>query len=161
MGVISDIGNLGSGAWDVVSGREPAAAIYTTTCSAMPKVDDWQSVSAATGTNHLMRQLYIENRRNDEAIHIVWKLNWEYGARYRGGGAFIPNCWISVDYCNVIPGWGAAISVEVRNTENAGTDTAPVARLLLTVHSRFYSWAENESKDYNFALLGSGEYQLV
>jgi hypothetical protein len=160
----SDVVNAAKTAWDVIEDGAISPDVATSTCSAMPHVDDLTSISAPVGTNHMSRQiLYFRDTSDglEETVRVNWTLNWEYGSKYKGGGAFIPNCWITVEHAHAVWGWKIDLTMTVHNPTNAGTDTAPIARLPISLnkHLRTKWGVEDEVEPFDWVIYGDGRIE--
>lgn len=154
--------NLAKLGWDIIKAGEPAADISSSTANAVPDVDDWQSLTDSRGPN-VLRMYYSRSFvwPLDDYDHVQLEilLKWDYGSRYRGGGAFIPNVWIEVPTCFVGFGWDADLSVITRNPTNAGSVEAPHARLPVTIRGVVSSGLEHHHVEWGYVLFGSGAYE--
>jgi hypothetical protein len=69
------------------------------------------------------------------------RLNWMYGSRYKGGGAYITACWPEVVAHNIwMPGYSIDIEGAVRDVSQVGSDNAPIAQISLNLSIK-YQWA--------------------
>jgi hypothetical protein len=91
-------------------------------------------------------------------VQIKIRLKWQIGARYHGGGAFIPNLWIEVPECFVGLGWTANIGFTARNPTNSNAQEPgrPIAQIPVTVKGTVSSVAELYHVEWSFMLLGDG-----
>lgn len=163
MSWIEDVINTGYTVWEVIDGEKPAVDISSATANAMPTGADFSQLSAPAGTGRIYRQVVDWNQRGDQVVHVGWNLNWDYGSTYRGGGAFIPNCWLSVAGTPEIKrGWSVNVSVRFHQPSllNPGTDR-PVAVLPVTMTRRLRSLGgvTDESKVYELVLYGDGRHE--
>jgi hypothetical protein len=88
------------------------------------------------------------------------RVNWTYGSRYHGGGAFITSCWPEVvDYNIWTPGYSIYIDGKVRDVQNIGSEQAPNAQISLEVGIK-YHWLTaamgNSGGTCNFDVRGDG-----
>ncbi|GAA0815843.1 hypothetical protein [Spirilliplanes yamanashiensis] len=154
------IANVASAAWHVIESGKPSASLASNTCNAVPAgiADPLHSLTGAQGPNSLVWRLRQENGFGVEVVDISFDLRWEFGARHRGGGAYIPNCYLYVPRCTVLWGFTVDVQVHVHNPTNGGTETAPVARLPLTVSGSVSSLVNTHSVQWDFVLFGDGQY---
>lgn len=146
-------------AWDIVKDGKPSTQIETNTCNAVPDVQDWHSLTNAQGPTWVGRSLLWENLLTIDVVELQFRVNWEYGARYNGGGAYISNCWVTVIKCNVAWGFDVDLRMQVHNPTNAGTATAPKARLPLTISGTVSSLANSRMLSWDYTLFGDGTHQ--
>jgi hypothetical protein len=155
--------NMAKVAWDIIKDGAPSAELTNSTANAVPQVDDWQALTNATGPRWLQRRRAIEYLWPfDGYLHadLIVRLNWDFGARYRGGGAYIPNIWVEVPECFVGWPWDANLQLTARNPTNAsGPGEPPVARIPVTVRGTISSPAEVYHVDWGFVLFGTGDYE--
>ncbi|RZU51567.1 hypothetical protein EV385_3397 [Krasilnikovia cinnamomea] len=157
---MTDVANVASAAWHVIESGKPSASLASNTCNAVPAgvADPISSLTGAQGPNRLTWRLQMENAFGVEVVDIAFDLRWEYGARHHGGGAFIPNCYLYVPRCSVLWGFDVDVQIHVHNPSNAGTETAPIARLPLTVSGSVSSLVNSHSLQWDFQLFGDGNY---
>ena len=149
-------------AWEIISSGEASAEIGSSTANAVPQVDDWQSLTGTTGPNGYRMYTsrgFLWPFDDYDHVQIEIKLRWEYGARYKGGGAYIPNVWVEVPQCFVGYPWDANISFQAMDPSNAGTEEAPLARLPVLVKGTVSSGAELHHVEWSFVLFGDGTSQ--
>jgi hypothetical protein len=154
------VANVASAAWHVIESGKPSASLASNTCNAVPAgvSDPLHSLTNAQGPNSVVWNLRKENAFGIDVVDISFDLRWEYGARHNGGGAYIPNCYLYVPRCNVLWGFTVDVQIHVHNPTNAGSDTAPVARLPLTISGSVSSLVNSHSVQWDFILLGDGSY---
>src|SRR6266498_3816176 len=129
---MSDVANIASTAWHVIESNKPSASLASNTCNAVPAgISD--PISSLTDAQAPVPRAVLPAEVELDVVDIEFDLRWEYGARYRGGGAFISNCYLYVPTCTVLWGFDVNVQIHVHNPSNAGTETAPIARLPLTV----------------------------
>lgn len=159
----ADVINAAKTAWDVIDGGAVSPDVSTSTASAMPHVDDTMALSAPIGTNRMGRQIRYFNDRNppDEVVDVYWSLNWEYGTTYKGGGAYIPNVWMTVDRSSAGWHWDVSLKIYVHNPTNAGTEKAPIARLPISLvkHVRSYAGITDETETFEWVIYGDGRIE--
>jgi hypothetical protein len=158
VGIVGDLANLGSGAWEVISGDAPSAEVSSGYASAVPKDYDPSKLSSPTGTGQIRRSIYVRNASDDEVINFQWDLFWEYGSTYDGEGAFIPRCWLSPGnpHGHVSTGWHVNLKVEVGPITNDNG----VARMPLVLPQRVHSMfgVDDETTTFNFVVYGDGRH---
>ena len=159
---MSDVANIASVAWHVIESNKPSVSVASNTCNAVPAgiSDPLSSLSGALGSNRVTWRLQLENAFTVDVVDIEFDLRWEYGARFHDGGAFISNCYLYVPTCSVLWGFEVNIQINVHSPSNAGTETAPIARLPLTVSGSVNSLVNTHGVQWDFVLFGNGEYQV-
>jgi hypothetical protein len=155
------VATIASTAWKVIESGKPSASLASQHCNAVPAgvTDPVSSLTDAQGPNRLTWRLRKESLFTVDVVDIEFDLRWEYGARYHGGGAFIPNCYLYVPHCSVLWGFDVDIQIHVHNPSNAGTESAPIARLPLTVSGSVSSLVNTHGVQWDFVLYGDGRYQ--
>ncbi len=156
------VATIASTAWQVIESGKPSASLASQHCNAVPAgiTDPVSALTDAQGPNRLTWRLKMENAFTVDVVDIAFDLRWEFGARYHGGGAFIPNCYLYVPQCSVLWGFDVNIGIHVHNPSNAGTESAPVARLPLTVSGSVSSLVNSHSVQWDFVLFGNGQYHV-
>ena len=124
----SELFNAGATGWQVIERGAPAPAIHSITANAVPAVDDWQTLSGAHGPAAITLRRWTRTWWPFEgavSVDFTVVLKFEYGARYRGGGLFIPNVYVEVPECWV--GWRYDVDVDVTvgAPENANSRRGP------------------------------------
>jgi hypothetical protein len=154
-----EVVNAASSAWKIIEAGKPSASLDSSTCNAVPHVTDWTSLSDAHGPNIIPRRLVFTNYFNVNPIDVRIELRWEFGARYNHGGAFIPNCWISVPHCSVLWGYSLDLNMHVHNPTNKdGSTTAPNARLPLTISGTISTPFWSDTVQWDYTLYGDGNH---
>src|SRR5690242_16242695 len=94
-----EIFNAAKNVWKIIEDNAPSEEITKSTACAVPQVTDWQTLQGTRGPMWIrMPWQRMAAWPFDDYIvaEFTVALKWEYGATYRGGGAFIPNIWIEV-----------------------------------------------------------------
>ena len=155
----SDIINAAKFAWDVLKDGAPSSDIQSSTANAVPHVDDWTALTGAqpwTWATIPYSRSFVWPLDDYDHVQFEIKLKGDYGARYRGGGAYLPNVYVEVPHCFVGFGWSANIRFTAHNPTNAGTETAPLAALPVTIAGTVSSGAENHHVEWGFTIYGNG-----
>jgi hypothetical protein len=156
--------NLAKFGWKIIEDNAPSADITaaSSTANAVPQVDDWQTLVGARGPMWIRlpwQRMAAWPMDNYIVAEFTVDLKWEYGATYRGGGAFIPNLWIEVPKYDIF--WGQHINLEiiVRNPTNANTPEAPLARVPVTISGTASTMLRDLHIEWSFILYGDGRYE--
>lgn len=157
----SELFNAGATTWQVIERGAPAAAIWSTTANAVPVVDDWQNLSGAHGPAAITLRRWTRTWwpfPGDVTVDFTVVVRFEYGARYRGGGLFIPNLYVEVPECSV--GWRYDVDVDITvgTPENANTEDAPIARVPITIRGVVFNDFWSDSVDWSLTLWGDGSW---
>jgi hypothetical protein len=157
--------NQGSNVWNIIAGNQVAANLASEWCNAMPGVNFIPSdLSSAGGTASytytLRRVTSLVFGRPVGGFNIEIVVKWNYGTRYKGAGAFIPVCWVEVPTFYLTDGHEVWTHISVEDVANAGSATAPNARLRMRINSSLrtpnYSF---ESDKALLVALGDGSTQ--
>lgn len=151
--------NFAKAAWHVIEDGAPSADLDGSTANAMPDVDNWQDVTDARGPNVYQMAYnigFVWPFEDYDHVQIKILLKWQFGGRYRGGGAFIPNVWVEVPECFVGWGWDVDIDLVAQNPTNAGQSGAPLACLPVTVKGTVKSVLESYHVEWGAVLYGDG-----
>ena len=155
------IQNVGKAAWTVIKDGEPSIDIKTATANAVPQVSDWQALSGTRGpmTTWMSWQKPV-SWPFDDYVFVEFRilLKFDYGATYRGGGAFIPNIFVEVPSCYAGWSWHVDIGLTVHNPTNAGTTQAPIARVPVTISGTVSTYEQTHHVEWGFTLFGSGSW---
>jgi hypothetical protein len=156
------VANIASAAWHVIEAGKPSTSLASNTCNAVPDgvSDPVHALTDAQGPNSVRWRVRQENAFGVDVVDIWFDLRWEYGARHNGGGAFIPTCYLYVPQCTVLWGFSADVTLHVHHPTNAGTATAPVAGLPLTISGSLSSPFRVDGLQWDFTLMGDGSYHV-
>jgi hypothetical protein len=152
--------NTGSSSWKLVELKSPSADISTSSCNGLPDVSDWENISAPLGTGASSSSLKRADDRGNVVIDVKWQLEFEYGSRYKGGGAFIRTCWITIPTCNVQTGFDVQMGVTVENPQNKGSATAPIALLRIHIDASVTWKSGSDQRRWLVAIRGDGAMQI-
>ena len=159
-----DVINAASAAWKVIEDGAPSSEIQSNTANAVPSVDDWKALTNANQPRKLTWKVVRENALGlFTAVNVEFELFWEWGATYRGGGAFIPNIWISVPRCELTWGQNMNINMIARNptNKNAAVPSRPIAHIPITVTGTHHNFLESNHLEWNFVLEGDSNWQQI
>jgi hypothetical protein len=159
---MTDVVNIASTAWHVIESSKPSFSLASNSCNAVPAgvADPAGTLTGAQGPNRVAWFLQVENAFTDAVVDITFDLRWDYGARWDGGGAFISNCYLYVPRCSVLWGFEVDVQIYVDGPSNAGTETAPIARLPLTITGSVQSLVNNHTVRWDLVLFGNGGYEF-
>ena len=160
------IQNTAKAAWTVIKDGEPSQEIGTSSANAVPLVDDWQSLVTGFYSPKSIRMDY-EWPVNIPSwmgcyvyVDFTILLKWDYGARYTGGGAFIPSVWLEVP--EAYDGWSWHTNIDVRfhppTNANASDPSKPVARIPVTVSGSVKTYEHDQHVEWGFTLYGNGDW---
>jgi hypothetical protein len=147
-------------AGELVAKGKPSSSLPSQMANAVPKVDDWQALTGAQGPNILKLAWNVPGVFYGKNVDIVLNLNWDYGARYKGGGAFITNCWVTVPTCEVEWGFDVDIHFSAQAPENRQQDDSKptLAGLPVSVIATISNTLVNHNHTWSFLLLGDGNW---
>lgn len=163
---VTAVTNAIKDAWWLVEKSESVVNINADQANAVPDGADWATdLTGAAGPNYkditYTSSWYIWNPFGDDhesSTSITMRVFWMYGAKYRGGGAFIPTAW--VDVVSLDPGYNNDIDIKVTvgNPSNVGSDTAPIAALPLSITVKEDSMVpgQDNQETYTVMLYGTG-----
>jgi hypothetical protein len=153
--------NTGSSSWKLVEVNVPSADISSSSCNGLPDVSDWENMSAPLGTGAASSSLKRADARGNVVIDVKWLLEFEYGSRYKAGGAFIRTCWITIPTCNVQTGFDVQMRATVEDPPlNKGSATAPIALLRIHIEASVTSKAGSDQRRWLVAIRGDGAMQI-
>jgi hypothetical protein len=152
--------NPGSSKWRVVERDKPSADLSSNACHGLPDVSDDQNVSDPLGTFKKVGHVDKADKWGRPVVTVEWALEGEYGSRYKGGGAFIRVCWVTVPTCFVGFGYDLQLNVRVEDPQNKGSATAPVALLRIHIEGTLTSRFTTETLHSLVAIRGDGAFQF-
>jgi hypothetical protein len=158
--------NAGEAAWAVIKDGEPSAEVATARANAVPQVDDWQNLTTGFYSPKSIRISYdwpvnIPSWFGSYVyVEFTILLKFDYGARYKGGGAFIPGIWVEVP--NAYDGWSWHTNIDVRfqtpTNANAADPSRPIARIPVSVSGTVHTYEHHQRLEWGFTLYGNGAW---
>ena len=157
MGADSIVSTL-SQAWTLIKDNQPTAEIATNTCNAVPKVDDWQDLgNLSAPTTIASRPIKNISPLGFTNVDCVLDIVYQYGATYKGGGAFIPALWITVDHCDVALLFNLNVTLRVISVGNANPNTSsPIAQLTVQITEHLTNHLASSTKSADYMVFGDG-----
>ena len=144
----------------IVAGK-PAASLPKQMANAVPDVDDWQALTDARGPQETPWNIVYTNGFGIDVVKVKLQLNFDYGARYKGGGAFITNVWVEVFQCDVKWGYSVDLSFSPQKPENAASFGQPThARLPCTVWGSVSTPFWTDNMQWGFTLFGDAHTEV-
>lgn len=149
--------NALSAGWQVIKDNQPTADITTTKCNAVPDVTDWQNLSAPHMEPKATRLIKNIGPLGFTNVECELLLNYQYGATYNGGGAFIPACWVTVTKCEVALFFSLNVSLDVISITNANPGTnSPIAQLTVQLTESITNHLGLTTNQTVYILFGDG-----
>jgi hypothetical protein len=152
--------NLGKTSWDIIKDGV-ATPDGDLTANAVPQVDDWHSLSGVLGPNvHRLHYFVRKASPFEDRFQVEFdiEIKWQFGARYKGGGAYIPNLWVEVPACSVAWLWHVDIRMSVHPPVNsAGEGKPPNACIPFTIKGEVGSPVVSRHVEWGFEVYGNGE----
>jgi len=149
--------NAGKFAWEILKDNRPVVTDASGGfANAIPKDVTWDQLSSTQGVNRF-DWTWLGPGLIFKDFEFDMRVNWAYGARYRGGGAYITNCWVEVRNDDVgVGGYHIDVIARAGNPQNVGTETAPIAELPLSVTLKYSNWLWGWSGTCSFLVRGNG-----
>ncbi|MBA2280941.1 MAG: hypothetical protein M3527_00235 [Actinomycetota bacterium] len=158
--------NAAQAAWHVIKDGEPHQEISTHRANAVPAVDDWQDLGTGFYSPKKIRMTYEwpvnvpEFMGRYVYVDAEILLRFDYGATYKGGGAFIPSIWLEVP--QAYTGWSWNLDIDVRfqppTNANPGDRSRPIARIPVTVSGTVSTYEHRQHLEWGFTLYGNGSW---
>jgi hypothetical protein len=161
----SEIVNTLESVWKIIEDGKPSSDITRAQANAVPKVDDWTSLEGAMGPRETRWYRKMTNRLpvswGDIVIDFEIVLRYTYGATYKGGGRYIPNIWIDVTDSYTAWFHSLELSLLAKTPENAGSATAPLARIPISIRGKMESPTTNITLQRGFMIYGDGRLDVL
>ncbi len=160
-----EIVNMLEKGWKVIEDNKPSSQLKTARANAVPNVPDWTSLEGAQGPKESRWYISMINRLPESWGNIVVDcdlyLRFTYGATYKGGGLYIPNIWIDIDDSYVA--WFHTLELDLiaKDPENAGTASAPLARIPITISGKMVSTTTSITVQRAFMVWGNGRLDVL
>lgn len=158
------INAVGDQVWKIIDKSESVMSATTLVASAVPAGVDAGSMAAQGPNSKAVKysqdwEFLWTDRTTD--VHLM--VYWTYGAKHNGGGAYIPQVWVTVQYLNPAYNNDVDVSMTSYPPSNVGTDTAPIAYLPLSFTFKEDSTipGEDNYETYSIGLRGDGQYQIL
>lgn len=161
----SEIVNTLETAWKIIEDGKPSSDITSARANAVPHVDDWTNLADTRGPRETRWYRKMVNRLpaswGDIVVDFEIILRFTYGATYRGGGRYIPNIWIDVSDSYVAWFHSLELSLLAGSPENVGTETAPLARMPISLRGSMESPLVNITLQKGFMVYGDGRLDVL
>lgn len=155
----SEIVNTKHAFWYVIQDNAVTDDLDTVMANAVPNVNDWDSLTDAHWPN--VRRLRY--RRDHEfpvddhhPVEFVVDLKWMYGAKYKGGGAFIQGAWIEVSKHYLHHPWNVNLRAGTSTPSNGGSPSAPLAIMPVTITGEVTIGSTTDHVRWDIVLYGDG-----
>ena len=155
---MSDFLNTGKFAWEVIQANRPVVNESADYVNAIPLNAKWEDMSPPVGTNYRTWE-WLGPGLILHDFTFKMQLSWTYGARYKGGGAYITNAAVTVLNHDVgIGGYQINVNCRVGNIEaaNGSTPTAPIPNIPIDVSLSFTNWFFGGGGTNRFTVQGNG-----
>ncbi|MGE3620107.1 MAG: hypothetical protein AB7L84_06560 [Acidimicrobiia bacterium] len=150
--------DLYDGVKTIVSDGRPVLTSNDIVACAVPQGADPMSMPAA-GTN-VHKIVYDEEWEipyiTSWSTKATVKIAWAYGARYKGGGAYIPAVFTWCEDSDLSTGQDFTVTFEAGSPYTQGDENAPYAVLPVKVHFHEESVVDSFDKTYQYLLYGYG-----
>lgn len=153
---VETVVNTLSKAWDIVEEMEPKADIASNSCNAVPDIKDWTDLHEGGHAATASRNIKVLGILGDTYIDVLYHLSYTYGATYKGGGAYIPSCVVSIERCEVAMLYSVSVKLAVLETSNVGTHHAPVAHLKVQLSDQWSNHFAKVARTKIYNLYGDG-----
>ena len=151
------IQNTGTQLIQILKDNQPTSDIQTSTCNAVPKVEDWQNLGGGTPTAAKGRAIRSISPLGFTNVKCDIVINYQYGATYKGGGAFIPACWVSLpEGAEVATFYHVEAKLNVISLGNVGDGNRPIAQLTVQLVSRWWNLTNSYPETKNYDFFGDG-----
>ncbi|MEP7203818.1 MAG: hypothetical protein ABI894_14475 [Ilumatobacteraceae bacterium] len=161
----AEIVNTLEKAWKIIDDNKPSSQITSARANAVPKVEDWTTVAGAMGPRETRWYRKMTNSLpvswGDIVIDFEIILRYTYGATYRGGGRYITNIWIDVADSYVSWFHSLELTLEAKDPENAGSASAPLARIPISIRGKMESPKANITLQKGFMIYGDGRLEVL
>jgi hypothetical protein len=151
------IKNALSASWEIIKDSAPNVSLPNTKCNAVPDVTDWQNLSSPHMSPKATRLIRNISPLGFTNVDCELVLNYQYGSTYKGGGAFIPACWVTVTKCEVAMFFSLNVSLEVISVSNANPGTkSPIAELTVQLTETISNHLSQITAQTVYTLFGDG-----
>jgi hypothetical protein len=150
------IEKAGESTWDVVKEGKPTAEAHSDHFRAVPQgVDFTQLENAQMGTWGV--EFWATNLYQVRVVEVKATVHFEYGATYKGGGAFLPSIMVEPTHVSVL--WGFAVDLEVKFSDptNVGEHNKPIAAVELALTAKVSSFFQTEITTVPVEIRGDGQ----
>lgn len=152
-----NIVNVLSKGWEIIKDNAPTADVNSSKCNAVPEVTDWTNLSSPHMEPKASRLIRVVSPLGFTYIDCSLVLNYQYGSTYKGGGAYIPACWITVEKCDVALMFNLSVRLEVLSVTNANPGTnSPIAELTVQLTETHTNHLASSTSQTVYTLFGDG-----
>jgi hypothetical protein len=146
---VDDIVNKGTGSWNLITDNVTNTGLSSLWANAVPDVPDWEKISKGKSASHTQpwqRRFGPKGPGDEYAIDVEWRLRWEYGSQYRGGGLFIRTFSTEVLKVEAKPGYQVTVGFQTGHPQNEGPKDWPSAIMGIQINAAVATsrWHKNE-----------------
>jgi hypothetical protein len=153
-GVIEKAGEF---AWTVLKDGKPTAEAHSAHFRAVPQgVDFTQLENAQNGTWSV--EFWSTNLYGVRVVDLKATVHFEYGATYKGGGAFLPSIMVEAAHVSVL--WGFSLDFEAHfgdPTNVSQEHNKPIAAVQLNLVAKISSFLKTEVLTVPVEIRGDGQ----
>jgi hypothetical protein len=157
------INAVGDQVWKIIDKSDSVMTVATMVANAIPAGADAAAMAAQGPNSKMVKYSQDWEFIVDRTTEVNLQVNWTYGAKHNGGGAYIPSVWVTVNYLNAAFNNDVDVSMQAYAPSNVGTDTAPIAYLPLSFTFKEDSTipGEDNYETYSLGLYGTGHAQRL
>ena len=158
--------NTGKAFWHVIKDGDPSAEVRDSRANAVPQVADWQDLGTGFYSPKSVAMTYQWPVNIPDwfgkYLYVDAKvvLKWDYGATYKGGGAFIPDVWVEAPVAYA--GWSWDLNVDVHfhppTNANPGDRSRPIARIPCSVILTVETYEHSDRVEWGYTIYGNGAW---
>jgi hypothetical protein len=152
-GVIEKAGEF---AWNVVKDGKPNAEAHSAHFRAVPQgVDFTQLENAQLGKwDH---EFWATNLYQIHMVDVKVTVDFQYGATYKGGGAFLPSVMVLPTDVSALWGYWADLDVKFGDPMNVGEHNKPIAAVEMALILKVSTFVKSEVATYPYLIRGDGQ----
>jgi hypothetical protein len=146
--------------WYIIQDNVVVDDLDAIQANAVPNVNDWDTLTDAQWPN-VRRFRYRRDHEfpvdDHHPVEFTIDLKWMYGARYKGGGAFIQSAWVEVERHHLRHPWNVNLRAGAFDPSNGGTATAPLAILPFVITGEVTIGSTTDHVRWDVVLYGDGK----
>jgi hypothetical protein len=161
---VDDIVNQGAASWNLITDNVPNSGLSSLSANAVPDVPDWNTISKgklASWTHSFQRRFGPGGPSDQFAIDIEWRLRWEYGSQYKGGGLFIRSFWTEVPKVDVKQGYRMSVAFQTGHPRNEGPKDWPSAIMGIQISAGVVTPRWHKDEVWRYFLHANGNLEVA
>lgn len=160
--VVKKIVNYAMKVIDFIEKNRPVVNIETDYANAVPEqMTHWSQMTGWQGPDSKVYKFSAKNLVGMEVVTAYYKVHYVWGGSFRGRGKYLTG--VTIEPVTVTTAWACDLdaTAEVKDGDiaNMGTETDPVASMVLRLKWKVKTFTQNIEEEAAYHVLGDGTLQ--